>query len=124
MSAGAFVKSKYEATPDNGGGIYSVKVQPETLACVIATVANAAPAGAVDQKVSARVGGGKRKIGMNCATISLKFTGTLPTGYKMDGILTIPGLTPAFRAAAAVGATGTYLGQAVEVIGKSPERAR
>lgn len=124
MAAGAFIKSKYQATADNGGGIYSVKVQPETLACVIATVTNAAPTAAVDQSVSARVGGGKRKIGMNCATISLKFTGTPPGGYKPDGILTIPGLTPAFRSAAAIGATGTYLGEAVEVIGKSPERAR
>jgi hypothetical protein len=124
MSAGAFIKSKYEATSDNNGGIYSVRVQPETVACVIATVANAPPAAAVNQTVSARVGGGKRKIGMNCATISMKFTGTLPDGYKAGGILVIPGLTPAFRAAAKVGATGTYLGEAVEVVGRSPERAR
>lgn len=124
MSAGAFVKSKYQATSDNGGGIFSVRIQPETLACTIATVANAAPTGAVDQVVSARVGGGKRKIGMNCATISMKFTGTLPDGYKPDGILVIPALTTAFRAAAVVGAVGTYLGEAVEVIGRSPERVR
>ena len=124
MSAGAFTKSKYQATADNGGGIYSVTIQPETLACTIATVVNAAPTAAVDQKVSARVGGGKRKIGMNCATISMRFTGTLPEGYKSGGILVIPALTTAFRTAAAVGATGTYLGEAVVVIGRSPERVR
>jgi len=43
MSAGAFQSSKYEA---NGGNIYKIRVQPETVSATIDGVSNAAPAAA------------------------------------------------------------------------------
>lgn len=124
MSQGAFQLSKYEATSENGGGIYPVTVQPETLALEIATVTNAEPAGAVDQFVSARVSGGRNQIGMNCALARVRFTGTPPTGYLEGSSIALPLLTPAIRAVARRGAVGTYLTVAIVVTGVTAETAR
>lgn len=120
MSAGEFDRAKYELSSDNGGGIASVRVQPETIAATIAGVANDEPAGDVNLPVTAKVSKGKREFGIGCRTVTLEFTGTPPDGYSGDPV-TIPGLTPAFFAAAVKGATGTYLSQDVEVVGRSPE---
>lgn len=122
MSAGAFTNSKYES---NSGSIYRIRVQPETAAATIGGTANTAPAGAIDQEVSAQVSGGKRSIGMNARTISLSFTGSLPTGYAGPSVR-IPVLQSATYDAwtATAGQTGTYLGVAVEVLGQSPETKR
>ncbi len=40
MSAGSFVTSRYES---NGGGIFKVRVQPETIDAVIGAVSNGRP---------------------------------------------------------------------------------
>jgi len=124
MSAGAFVRSRYEAAAENGGGIYSIRIQPETQNLTIATVANDPPAGAVDQKVSCRASGSARKIGLNAFRVRIRWTGTPPTGYLATSPIALPVLTPEARAAYVVGATGTYLGAAVEVIGRSAETIR
>lgn len=122
MSAGAFADSKYESV-DDVGGIYRIKVQPETLAATIAGQANAAPAGAVNRAISAKVSKSVREIGLGASKCTLKFTGAIPDGYKGDNV-SIPMLAAAFRAAATLGATGTYLGSDVEVVGRTPERVR
>lgn len=123
MSSGAFVSSKYQATSDNGGGIYSVRLQPETLALTLGGVTNAAPAGEVDKDTSAYVGGSTRRYGMHCAIVYLKFN-TAPTGYKQDVVIALPLLTTAIRAVVKRGVTGTYLGENVTVVGKRGEVAR
>lgn len=123
MSAGVFEKSIYET---DAGNFAAVKVQPETLAATVDSVVNAAGAGPVDQEASAQVGKGKRTIGINTRTVTLRFTSTLPTGYSGDPV-TIPALTPAFYAACNPNsdtATGTYLGQPVRAVGRSPETVR
>lgn len=122
MSAGAFSRSKYEA--DNGD-VYAVRVQPETLAATFGGTANAAPSGAVDQQVSARVGGGNRQIGIKTRAVSVAWTGGAPTGYKADEILRIPILTKdLYDAITTNSTTGSYLGGTVQVVGKLPERVR
>lgn len=122
MSAGAFDRSKYEA--DNGD-IYAVRVQPETLAATFGGTANAAPSGAVDQQVSARVGGGNRQIGIKTRAVSVAWTGGAPTGYKADEILRIPIMTKdLYDAITTNSTTGSYLGSAIQVVGKLPERVR
>lgn len=122
MSAGAFTSSKYEA---NSGNVYKIKVQPETITATIATVANAAPTGAIDQEVSATASSGRRSVGMNARTVALAFTGTIPTGYKGTPVR-IPVLTQATFAAwtATPDLTGTYLGSDVRVVGSSTESKR
>lgn len=123
MSAGAFESSKYEA---DDGTIYKIRVQPETEAAEFGdpAVANAAPSGAVTGKVSARVGGGNRQYGVKARAVTVKWTSTVPSGYKSDEVLRIPILQKSLYDSVASGATGTYLGQPVEVVGKLPERIR
>jgi len=119
MSAGTFKTSKYES---NNGLIYSVRIQPETEALEIGAETNDPPAGAVDAPVRAIVSGSRRQIGCKCRKATMKFTGAVPSGYKTNGTVTVPLLTPAMYAAASVpSATGTYLGSAVEVIFVTPE---
>ena len=122
MSAGAFSSSKYSA---NSGSIYKIRVQPETIAASIDSVPNAAPAGAIDQEVSAAVSRGKRALGMNARTVTLVFTGALPDGYE-GGPVRIPVLTQATYDSwtATPDKTGTYLEVPVRVAGSSPETKR
>lgn len=120
MSAGAFVRSRYES---NSGEIYPIRVQPETLALQIGSTANAAPTGAITAEVSARANGSRRTLGMNARSVTVTFTGTPPDGYATNSTLTVPVLTPELWDSAAKGTTGTYLGVAIEVVGKSAEAA-
>lgn len=121
MSAGAFLSNgRYEA---DSGTIYRIRVQPETAQANIGSV-NAVPAGAVDGVGSVRVGGGNRQIGIKARSVSVRFTETVPEGYSEDRLLRIPILTRAVYDAISPGATGTYLGVTVVVVGKNPERVR
>lgn len=123
MSAGEFQRAVYET---DAGNFASVRVQPETLAAEIDGVTNAEATGSVNQEARAQVSKGKRTIGINCRTVTLRFTGTPPTGYSGDPV-TIPALTPAFYAACnpnSETATGTYLSAPVEAVGRSPETVR
>lgn len=118
MSAGAFSTTKYQT---DAGNIVPIKVQPETLACTIASTSNTAPTGDLTAGFpSAKVSGSNRTIGINARTVSIKLTAAL-AGYKDDSPLKIPALTPTFFNACSVGATGTYLGTACRVIGRRGE---
>lgn len=116
MSAGPTVPSIYET---NEGNFYKCRVQPETLTLVINAVTNVAGAGPVPAKTpSARMTGGRREIGVNARLVRFKFTGTPPTGYKTDGILTLPILTPAVFSGIDRDLLGTYTleGTAYDII--------
>ena len=126
MSAGAFVLTKYAASYGAGTSIHPIKIQPETLTLTLGTgtpVANAAPTGAQNNQISARVSGGKRTLGLIPRKVTVRFTGAVPAGYAPNSKTTIPWLTP-FTAAITKGATGTYLGNAVIVVATSPEIAQ
>jgi hypothetical protein len=124
MSAGAFTLSKYKCDAQNGGYVLTCRVQPETLAASIALTANAAPSGAINAPGSATVSQGKRSAGVNMRTVSLAWSGAPPTGYSVNRTVRIPVLDPETYAAWEVGATGTYLGAGVQVVGRSPETVR
>lgn len=121
MSQGAFLRSRYT---DNQGAIHPVRVQPETVALVIGTNTNTAPTGAITNGITARVSGSRRQIGLLTRTVTFVFTGTPPTGYLANSPLTLPWLQTTGFSTIARGATGTYLGVAIEVISTSPERVR
>lgn len=123
MSAGEFTRTFYELDTGNGGGIARIRVQPETLAATIGGSANTAPAGPATVPVSASVSAGNRENGIKARSVTLLFTAAAPTGYSGDPV-TIPVMQESTFAAWTLGATGTYLGAAVEVIGRSPERVR
>lgn len=121
MSAGAFTISKYES---DSGTIYPIRVQPETLTANLGS-ANAAPAGTVDGTVLARARKNRRGYGVGARTVRVRFTGAAPDDYAPNQTLSIPVLTPdVFNAIIPNSTTGTYLGAAILVIGKSPESVR
>lgn len=121
MSAGGFLKAIYET---DAGNKVNVKIQPETLDAVIGGVTNNSASGPLTAGFpSAKVGAGRRTIGINCRLVRIKFTAA-KAGYKVDAPLTIPALTPAFYNACTTGATGTYLDTACEVIGRTGEDLR
>ena len=116
--AGAFTLSKYETDNDD---VVPIKVQPETITANVGS-ANSAPSGSIAAGFpSAQVSKGKRAIGINARTVSVKFTATPPTGYATNATYRIPILTKSVWNAATKGTTGTYLSVAIQVVGKSPE---
>lgn len=117
MSSGKFTASRYET---DSGAIVNARVQPETI-----TTGNPAPTGPVSAGYpSVRITGGKRKIGINARSISVKWTGTVPDGYDPAGVLRIPILSKATYTGLALGGTFTYLGQPTRIIGLNPEFIR
>lgn len=120
MSAGAFVRSRYECSDDDL--IHPIRVQAETLTATIGGTANSAPTGAISNNISARVSGGKRTLGLVARRVTLQAPATgQPTNYLANGITTIPALTEAFYNAATKGTTCTYLNVAYTVVSRTQE---
>jgi len=120
MSAGEFNDVTYET---NQGLKTTVKVQPETLALTLNSVANASASGDKTAGMpSARVGGSRRQIGINTRTVTIAFSGAAPTGYKAGGKVRLPVPDPTVWDGYDKGQTGTYLGVAVKFAGKSDEK--
>lgn len=121
MSAGEFVRTFYQLDTGNGAGIVRARVQPETLAASIAATPNAGAVGPATVPITAKASGGNSEFGVNMRSVTLAWTGTIPANYSGDPV-TIPVLQESTYAAWTIGATGTYLTEAVEVVGRSPER--
>lgn len=123
MSAGAYNSSKYQASYGDGTNIHPIRVQPETISAVIGGTSNnnEPPSAAVSNPISAKVSRGGRGLGLKPRTVTLKFTGTVPTGYKAGAVIVIPWLKP-FPLAVVKGATGTYLNSTVVVVAVNPEK--
>lgn len=121
MSSGSFSISRYVS---NRGSVYACRVQPETLAAAFTGAGvNAAATTAVDMEVSAKMSGGRREIGVSPRGVTVEFTGTVPDGYSGDPVF-IPILTPTLYESITRDMVGTYLGQAIKVIGKRVEIVR
>jgi len=123
MSAGEFVTDFYETSDENGGFILRCRVQPETLAAEINSVANAGADGPATAPGSATISQGRRSAGVNMRYVTLGWTATPPTGYSGDPVR-IPVLTPATFTAWTLGETGTYQGAAVEVLSRVGETVK
>lgn len=122
MSAGNFVRSRYES---DAGSIHPIRVQPETLAMTLGGSTNSPVTGAIDTGISARVSGGRRQIGLTARKVRIQFVeGAEPEGYLEGGTIELPWLNPTTFAALGAGATGIYLGAAIELVGKSAESIR
>lgn len=122
MSTGAFVESRYQNGLD--GGIHPIRVQPETLTLNIGGVANAAPAGPVDNALRAFSGSRRRRGAVNARKVGLLITASGANGYEEGSTVYVPVLVAANLASYLIPAnqTGTYNGATVRVIGSSPER--
>lgn len=123
MSAGGFTTTKYEA---EGGAIWRIRVQPETLDLQIGSgggsIDNDPPtAGLSGNLPTVNVGGSRRRYGVHARGVRVRFTGTPPAGYKSGTSIFLPILQEDNFDAIPRGATGTYLGVAIEVVGKVAE---
>lgn len=120
MSSGAFTIAGYET--DNGD-IVPIQVQPETLTAVLGSANASAGAAFAAGFPSAQVSKGKRAIGINARTVSIRLDAAL-AGYLENSILRIPVTTQTRWAGLSRGTAVTYLGAAGKVVGKSPESIR
>lgn len=124
MSSGAFEDSFYTDDYDN---VRPIRIQPETRGLNIGGQANSAPAGPATSGAGyVRVSGGKRTYGITPRKVSIRFTATPPAGYKEGQTYRIPVLVPGHWKAYTDPKlqTGTYLGVACVVVGKSAESGR
>lgn len=117
MSAGPFVDSFYEASDDNGGETWNIRVQPETLAPW-----NPAATGPALADVSVNVSGSRRRNGIHARMARFRWQGAPPTGYAANSIIQLPILLPASYSALTKGTDYAYLGGTLRLVGKSPEK--
>lgn len=117
MSSGDFfIQGRYTAT--EGGGIYKIRVQPETV-----TAWNPNTTAAVNAVGSVRVGGGNRQLGIKARSVTLQWADAPPNNYK-DAYIRVPVLTATAFNGLALGQTVQYLGADAVIVGKNPERVK
>lgn len=121
MSAGVFQRARYQC---DDGTIGVVRIQPETAQLVIEGTTNEVATGTVNAGSRVRARKGKREYGIGARYVTIEWTGAPPTDYKPGGILTVPVLQEAFWEGINELDTGTYLGQPIQVISKSPENVK
>lgn len=125
MSKGEFQNVVYET---DASAFYPARVQPETLTLTLNTVANAEPSGTVvGKQPSAILTGGRKQNGVIGRRVRIKFnTTTVPPGYKINTILTLPVLSKTVFDGWGKGATGTYTidgtAYSVAFVGSTPEK--
>ena len=129
MSAGSFVEANY--TADNGTDIYPGTVQPETFTLTVSPANGdaAIPNNDADnpnRQTSFRVSKTSRETGVGPRKARFKFTAaaTLPTGYAANQTYALPVFTRAFYDQVSKNISGTYQGQPIRYIGKTPESIR
>ena len=96
MSAGKFTRALYLPTY-SASVVHPIRVQPETLTLTVGGTPNAGATGEslILSPISARVGGGRRKLGLNARTVTIQLVdATPPTGYKTEAVISLPVLKP------------------------------
>ncbi len=121
MSAGRFEDAKYEQR--GGANIWACRAQPESKGLTIAGTANAYPADAVTPGLFAiKLRKSRREAGLPIRTVTVELTadGSGATSeYKSGTLHTVPVFTEAAYEDYPKGATGTYLGIACRVAGRT-----
>jgi len=126
MSAGKFLRTKYQASYGSGS-IHPIRIQPETAEAIMdnapsADIVNAAPAGAVNNPISALNSLTRRAKGLRPRFITCAWKTGKPSNYADGGSIKIVCLTETFYNAANVGREINYLSGVLEVVSKDPER--
>jgi len=125
MSAGAYIRSRYQASYGTGANVHPIRIQPETVGLQFGTFINIPPIASANNPISAVVSRGKRAKGLGARKVTFKFVGATPVNgtYKADSPITLPWLTP-FPTEFVAGLEGTYLGEAITLVSISPEEVR
>ena len=123
MSSGAFENIFYETSSENGGFILRARVQPETLEASFGGTDNDPPAGPATAPGSATISQGRRTAGVNMRYVTVRWTDGPPTNYSgLTARIVVP--DPAVFADWTLGATGTYLSTAAEIVGRTSETVK
>lgn len=123
MSSGAFTRTFYGVSSENGGGIAPIRLQPETLSATVGGAVNAAPAGPATIPGSATISQGRRSAGINARYITVAWDGAPPANYSgLTARIVVP--NPTVYAGASLGAAVTYLATAAKVVGRTPETVK
>lgn len=122
MSAGEFVISSYDSSET--GFTMPVRVQPETLLLFVNGIANSGSGTPVNLGLFAQVTKNRNAYGVGCRSVTVKWDGAPPTGYKPGEALRIPVMTEAAYASYIPGSTGNYLGSSVVIVSRTNEVAR
>lgn len=124
MSAGAFIRSRYQLDTGNGGGVCRIEVQPETELLTDGTTVNDAPTDPITIPITATVSKGNGANGIKPRSVTIAWdAGQAPADYTGDPVR-VPVLTEAAFAAYQLGTQVTYLGGTGEIVGRNPERVR
>ena len=129
MSAGEFsTLAKYQASYDTAQ-IHPIRVQPETLLLALdkapaPDLVNTVPAGASTSPISALIGLSRRERGLRARFVTLKWTGSPPTGYQAGTTFNVAIMQQSVFNSINIGDTGSYLETSVQVVAKEPERVR
>lgn len=123
MSAGRFESARYES--DTLDLIMSARVQPETKELILGGATNEDAGTTVTLPLRVNISGGRNSLGVKPRTATLKWVVAPPEGYQASGRLVVPILTKALWDSIDEDiTTGTYLGVACVVVGKTPEFKR
>lgn len=129
MSAGNFVRTRYEADY-SAGAIHPIRCQPETLLAASPdsagdpSVVNNPPAGAVTNPISALSKLSRRERGLRPRYLVLRLPeANPPAGYKAGGLVKVVALTKAFYDDSLPEQAMTYLGVQCQIVSREPERA-
>lgn len=128
MSAGNFVRTKYEADYSSGA-IHPIRCQPETLLAASPdttgdpSIVNNPPSGDVTNPISALSKLSRREKGLRPRYVVLRLPdANPPTGYKAGGLVRVVALTKAFYDDSLPGQTMTYLSVQCQIVSREPER--
>lgn len=118
MSSGPFLQTNYEA---DSGEIHVIRVQPETVTLDAGPGQNTAPTAPPTSEFWAQVTRGSTEYGLRPRKVRFKWDAAPPTGYSPGVAIELPVLDADVFNAIQLNGTGTYLGAAIQVVGKIPE---
>lgn len=123
MSGGSTITVGYESYFDVGG-IYPLRIQPESAAASVGETLNSPPSSPINRLPSAKIGGSKRQKGVIVRMLYLKIALGFdpPSDYTLTSHTAIPALTEAFYKLAIVTGELNYLSTTWKVTGGRPER--
>ncbi len=125
MSAGKTIIVGYESYYDTGG-IYGVRIQPETAAAFLGLADNSPPVGDINRVGLIRVSAPKQGAGLKPRLLYLKLAigSDPPPDYSLDSHTSIPALTESFYKTVILARQINYLGTLWIVTGGRPEFLR
>lgn len=123
MSAGNFLRSKYQASYGDGTKVHPIRIQPELLDIDFAVLSNIEPDGAINNPISAIASLGKNALGLRPRYVTVKRNplGSGVPGYADESTIRLTILKPDVWDSVTVGEDITYLGGTYTVISKSQE---